>query len=232
MLDLNPHNTHNPHNPPELTLTPEAREALRAVQAGIEERLDPGRGDLFEVGDWANKLPGAVVRIAALLHLAEHGADGLGRSLDAPALRRAARISTVLIPHAVAALGFAGPPGVGKAHDLLRWVRGWGREEFSARDAFNALRDRGGYRQMETFWPIFELLEERGYIRRRPEPDPRPAGRPAVVADLRRPPRVSRRGAVLSAPGLATPLAAAPTRVTDGRLRRLLDRSGDGAGAR
>jgi hypothetical protein len=53
---------------------------LHAVDAGawrrrrLEPRLKPDV-DLAEIADWASNLPGAVVRIAATLHIAYYGAD-------------------------------------------------------------------------------------------------------------------------------------------------------------
>src|SRR5262249_17519221 len=55
------------------TLSDEAHLALREFRGRIEGRLHPDDGDLFAMSDWAGKISGGVVRIAGLLHFAEHG---------------------------------------------------------------------------------------------------------------------------------------------------------------
>lgn len=55
----------------ELELTPEAGEVFTAFRASWEPRLHPETGDLAVISSWASKHPGRVVRIAALLALAE-----------------------------------------------------------------------------------------------------------------------------------------------------------------
>src|SRR5690606_7291975 len=52
-----------------LTFTPDAQRRITALLDEIEPRLDPAAGDLAHMTDWAGKYVGAVVRIAALLHL-------------------------------------------------------------------------------------------------------------------------------------------------------------------
>jgi hypothetical protein len=54
----------------DLAFTPEAVQALLRFSADLEPRLAEG-GDLEPVRDWAAKLPGAVARVAAILHLAD-----------------------------------------------------------------------------------------------------------------------------------------------------------------
>lgn len=55
----------------ELELTPEAGEVFTAFRTGWEPRLHPETGDLAVISSWASKHPGRVVRIAALLALAD-----------------------------------------------------------------------------------------------------------------------------------------------------------------
>lgn len=49
----------------EIELSDGARKALDVFRDELEPRLHPERGDLAHVADWANKLPGQLVRIAA-----------------------------------------------------------------------------------------------------------------------------------------------------------------------
>lgn len=57
-----------------LTLDDAAAAAFRAVRVEVESSL--GQGDLDSIQDWGSKYPGAVARIAGLLHLVEHGPAG------------------------------------------------------------------------------------------------------------------------------------------------------------
>src|SRR5205085_1006205 len=68
--------THDPllgeDRPRVLTLTVLALERFSEWRGWLEPQLGE-QGRLGAITDWANKLPGAVLRIAGLLHFAEHG---------------------------------------------------------------------------------------------------------------------------------------------------------------
>jgi hypothetical protein len=89
-------------SPITLSLSQQADRALSELQRTLEPRL--GRGaELEPVGDWAGKLAGAVVRIAGLLHLAEHGREAFAKDIDAETLGRAGRLGEFFLGHALAA---------------------------------------------------------------------------------------------------------------------------------
>ena len=92
-----------------LTFTQEAHEAVVQLLETIEPRLKPGTGDLAHMTDWAGKLVGAVVRIAALLHLAKHLRDGYGRPIEAATFHDAVQLGEYFTAHAQAAYD-TGPP--------------------------------------------------------------------------------------------------------------------------
>ncbi len=58
-----------------LPLDVSAAALLHDFQSELEPRLAP-TGDLASIADWASKLAGQLVRVAALIHLAAHLADG------------------------------------------------------------------------------------------------------------------------------------------------------------
>jgi replicative DNA helicase len=60
---------------PLVELSEEAGQVWRAFSREIERMLAPG-GQLAEMRDWGGKLPGAVARLAAVLHFAEAAAAG------------------------------------------------------------------------------------------------------------------------------------------------------------
>lgn len=55
--------------PAVLTMTERAQEQFFIYEAGIEKRL---KGDLQNLQDWGNKLSGALLRIAGILHVVKH----------------------------------------------------------------------------------------------------------------------------------------------------------------
>src|SRR5262249_21351685 len=82
-----------------------ARQEMRAFERWLEPQLAEGE-DLSLLAGWANKLAGAVARIAGILHVTE--AVGSGRSWHCPILvgtvRAAVRLGRdYLLPHAQAA---------------------------------------------------------------------------------------------------------------------------------
>lgn len=156
----------------ELALSAEARGALWIMRRDVERRLDPTTGDLFCVSAWANKLPGAVVRIGGLLHLAEHGPEGADRPISEAQMARAALIGGTLIEHAKAALGHGGPGGVPveKLRALLTWIERQANDRFSERDAFRGAGDNVRYPDMASFRPALAALAGLGYIRRLEQP--------------------------------------------------------------
>ncbi|MDQ3012459.1 MAG: YfjI family protein, partial [Acidobacteriota bacterium] len=148
-----------------LRLTPEADDCL----ADFEQEIEPQLSELGELGaltDWAGKLAGAVLRIAGVLHLADHA----GRFQDWPervsaeTLRRAVEIGRYLIPHAQAAYAEMGAdPEIEAAKIVLRWIEKAGAEEFTKRQAFEATKSR--FKKVENLDPALRLLEEHNYVR-------------------------------------------------------------------
>lgn len=91
-----------------LSLTSEASFFQQAFQQEIEQRLRP-ENDLGAEGDikeWASKLVGAIMRIAALLHIAEHIQKGvIPEKIAASTVKKAFLTKDYFIVHAKAAFG-------------------------------------------------------------------------------------------------------------------------------
>lgn len=164
-----------------LTIDAAASQVFRAFKRAIEDRLRPEDDDLYAANGWAGKLPGQVVRVAGLLHLAEHGAAGLERPIGVETMRAACAIGLYLVDHALAAFGLDGPGGplAPDARRLVAWIIQGDRREFSHREAHYALRSKA--RPASADWqPLLDLLERLGYIRRQQLDAATPrAGRPA-----------------------------------------------------
>lgn len=144
----------------------EALQALDRFLAWVEPQLGP-HGDLAAVKDWGGKLTGAVVRIAALLHLADKPADAVAwkSPISRETMERAIHIGRYLIPHAQAAYDLMGlDTDTGSARTLVDWICAKRKERFTKREAHQA--NKGHFKTVAELEPALQLLEERGYIRR------------------------------------------------------------------
>jgi replicative DNA helicase len=149
-----------------LELTDEAAKVLLALMRDLEHRMNPESGDLAHpshVREWTAKLAGATVRIAGLLHLAEHVRDGWGLPIEAATMRAAVRIGEYLIPHALAVFDLMNADqAVGDARYVLAWLERAEITRFKRRDVLAALRRFAKVSDLDG--PV-ELLEAHGYIR-------------------------------------------------------------------
>lgn len=163
-----------------LTLKPDAYERWLSFLESVERRHGAGR-ELEHVTEWTSKLPGAVARIAGLLHLAD-GPGGLVVGDDS--MRRAVELGELLIPHCLAAFELMGmSKAVEDAHVLLRWVKTQRRDAFLLRDAFNALRNR--FPKVEKLREAANQLQEWGVITHRREQKPQGrGGRPTELLQV------------------------------------------------
>lgn len=166
--------------PRTLRFTPEAEAAIIALLCDTEERFRPG-GDLAHMPDWGGKLVGAILRIAALLHLAEHLRTGWDCPITLATFTNAHQIGEYFTQHAQAAYDTIGAdPAVADARALLEWIRRTGTERFTARDVVQALRSR--FAKVTDTDPGLRVLESHGWIRRLPAPPRKGAGRTPSVA--------------------------------------------------
>jgi hypothetical protein len=97
------------------------------------------------MADWAGKLAGAVVRIAGLLHMAEHADDSApwGHSISEATFIRAVRIGEYAIPHAQAAYALMGAdPTIEDARYVLSWLTTKKVDTVCKRDLFEGAKGR------------------------------------------------------------------------------------------
>jgi len=166
-----------------LKLTPESYALWKEFQREVEK--DMKDGGMFEhVKDWAGKLPGAVGRLAGLLHCVQH-ANGQPWSIEIndETLSRALSLAAFLSRHALAVFDLMGADDdLNSARKVWQWVERNRRESFTARDCFEALK--GTYKRMAGINPAFDVLMERHYIFELPQPENREAGRPSRVFNV------------------------------------------------
>lgn len=155
-----------------LALSPEAlREHIR-LSDQIEARLAPG-GDLTMAGlkEWAHKQAGRVLRIAALLHLA----DGLDTTseIQPEIMRNAALIGEWAISHARHAHRVdresVEEATTKQCTQTLDWIRRTKRQAFTVRDACRGIRAQ--WVSTKSMSDALDQLAELGWIREEPYQD-------------------------------------------------------------
>lgn len=146
-----------------LTLAPAAYGSWAEFWKATEAQLRTG-GRFEHVRDWGAKLPGAVARVAALLHVARY-ADGQPweRPLGLEDMAAAVAMGDVLAAHALAAFDAMGADdSMDGARAVLAWVRNRRLDAFTMRDCFNALRGR--FKRVAELRPALDVLAERGWL--------------------------------------------------------------------
>lgn len=149
-----------------LKITNDALQAWQSfahtVEAGMRED-----GTFAHLTDWAGKLPGAVIRIAALLHIARHAlVRPWEKEIGVEDMSAALRIADVLSAHTLAVFDLMGAdPALDGARVVLRWIKREGKSEFTFRDCHYAHKAR--YKRTAELEPAIEVLTERHFIRPR-----------------------------------------------------------------
>ncbi|ADB34565.1 conserved hypothetical protein [Kribbella flavida DSM 17836] len=171
-------------SPHHLQLTPEARRVLLEFQDWIEPRLHPTTGQLAAITDWASKLAGAVVRLAALLHLAHTFTTGFAAPITADTMRAAERVGRYYLDHALAVYDLMGrsEPDLDDAREVLAWINDHGQETFTRRDLLRAKNGRSGLNTAADLEAPLRVLIDHGYIRLRENKPGR--GRPSIAYDV------------------------------------------------
>jgi hypothetical protein len=160
-------------------LSPAARKEWSEFATRVEFNLRP-QGLYEHIKDWAGKLPGAALRVAANFHCVQHAkGQPWVEELSLETLRGAVTVLTVLSTHALAVFGLMGAdPSLEAARKLWQWVEQNRRASFTGRDCFNAVR--GTYPKMADLEPGFDVLVERGYMMPHAEQRTGP-GRPSRI---------------------------------------------------
>jgi len=166
--------------PIELTLSTEAMQVERDMSDRYEKRVADD-GDLAGIRDWASKAVGHAMRIAGLLHVAEHLRDGYGAPISAETVANAVRIMDYFTTHALAAFdAMSTDESIVRARAVLEWLERNRPDRFTARQAFTAAY-RQRFPKIADMDAALLVLERHGYIRRLPDPPTGPrGGRPSA----------------------------------------------------
>ena len=155
-----------------ILLSEEATSALKALYLDNESRLCT---DLAEIADWAGKYVGAVLRIAGLLHAAQHHGFLDFTEVSGETMENAVRIGEYFLEHAKAAYSLMGADPVNKQGEyLLDAIKRGQVSEFSRRDAMRMCRR---FHNTESLQPVLNRLCEYGYIAPKPTEPALGAGR-------------------------------------------------------
>jgi len=145
-----------------LRLSDGAYRAWVAFATKVEHELRDG-GTFENIRDWAGKLPGQVIRIAGVYHVAIEP-EPMKQPIAEATMHQALTLAAVLADHALVAFNFMGAdPSVECAKRIWRWITDTRPETFSGRDALNALK--GSYPKMDMIRAGLAVLEERGFLR-------------------------------------------------------------------
>lgn len=129
----------------------------------VERDLREG-GRFEHITDWAGKLPGAAVRIAALLHCAKIPNQPWAQEIELDTMTTTLDIASVFASHALIAFDLMGTDkSLEQARKVWRWIERNRHQEFSKRDCFNALK--GSFHRVTNMEEPLKILIERNHIR-------------------------------------------------------------------
>lgn len=155
-----------------------SEEALACIAEYFEAHEQFLSGEGQEIADWANKYIGSVLRIAALLHVAQNGIED--RELKIETLKNAIEIGKYFLAHARYAYALMGNDlTLKKAKFVLGKIKKQREKEMKRSDLFQQCRGKF-FKKTEDILPILQLLEDHGYIRMI-QPAYTGSGRPADV---------------------------------------------------
>jgi replicative DNA helicase len=167
-------------DPAILMLHRQAETEVRRIEKAVEATL-AGEGELASpstLTEWGSKYVGAVVRIAGLLHLAEHGQKGYRYPVQPETIRAAERIGDYFKAAAINVFSQMGStPDTADAMYLLTVVERIKGDAVSEREMFTA-SSRPRFPTKADMMPALRRLIEHGYLI--PQETPKPTGgRPA-----------------------------------------------------
>jgi hypothetical protein len=145
-----------------LTLSAQAFKIWHDFQTSIESKLRPN-GELALCQGWGGKLAGFTLRLAALLHIAEH-ADQL-LVISESAMHSAVTLANLLIQHAIAAYSLMGiDQPTEDAKEVFQWIQTQAKASFTQSYLSYAMRNRK-LGKGERLTKAVQILIERNLIK-------------------------------------------------------------------
>lgn len=147
----------------------------------IERRLTD---DLEQIEEWAGKLHGNTMRIAAIFHIVKYGWDAVNVPLEAETLAGAIKVGQYYLEHSMAAfdmMGLSDPQDVKDAKYIISRIEQNTNNTNNTKNSVESISKRevwqlckGHFKSVEEMEPGLQVLVERGYIAIQKE---KPAGR-------------------------------------------------------
>lgn len=160
-----------------LALSPMALTHWKQFRHEIERGLRP-RGKYAEIKAWAGKLAGYTLRLAGLLHVAQHRATN--HQIEASTMLRAIVMARRLAVHALAAFAEMGvDPTVEDAKQIAQWLESGRVERFIRSDVVRRFHGWSGGRKRMT--EALQVLVDRNFVG---EPSKEPSGKSGRPAEI------------------------------------------------
>jgi len=148
-----------------ISLSPEAYRIWKQEQRQTEKEMRPGGAWNSETA-WSSKFPGALLRVAGVLHCAvcvSQGKSPADVRVTESTMESAARIGRKIKGHTLKVFGEMGlSEDLRFAAKIAEWIRRTGQTEFTKRECSRHCNSSGSVKQLEG---AFGLLTERGWIR-------------------------------------------------------------------
>lgn len=169
--------------PHTLRLSAEAYQQWLAFTLSIEPELMDG-GRFGHLSDFGGKLPGAVARVAGILHLAAHAFENAAAiPVSVDTMRGAVELGHALAAHALIAFdAMSADAALDDARHVLSWIIRQGKAAFTKRDAYAALRSR--FPRADDISEALGILAERHFVRPVPQSIKPQGGRPSASYEV------------------------------------------------
>jgi hypothetical protein len=146
--------------PRTLTLDPEADETFAHWDQALENRCGPGH-ELEHLNEWVGKLRANVIRLAGLLHLANHHDTD---QVSPQTIQDAITLGDYYLAHMIAISDTWGvDETIIQARQILDWATRTNHTQFTIRDAMRANRRR--FPDLDAIRGPLTILVENGWVR-------------------------------------------------------------------
>jgi hypothetical protein len=146
--------------PRTLTLDPEADETFAHWDQALENRCGPGH-ELEHLNEWVGKLRANVIRIAGLLHLANHHPDDL---VGPETIRDAITLGNYYLDHMIAISdGWGVDESIIQAKKLLQWAERSDTTQITLRELMRS--NQRAFPDLDSIRGPLTMLIENGWVR-------------------------------------------------------------------
>ncbi len=144
----------------------------------VEMQLREG-GRFEHIRDWGGKLPGAVARLAGLIHCVKCPYQPWGEPVALDTMQTTLELGGVFSSHALKVFYLMGcDKSLDGARKVWRWIERSRITSFTKRNCYNSLK--GSFPKVQDIEPVLDVLEDRGYIAEVKHPSG-VRGRPSVA---------------------------------------------------